>query len=104
MSLFTSAFKTTRAQKQAQRTAALEKAEEVLGTIPVSPNADEILKSPAVLVAEKIRATEWSTTEVVATFARRCIEAHNDLNCLTEGPHSFPSPRFLLCVIRILLI
>jgi hypothetical protein len=88
MPFFTSTFERTRQQKQAQRTAAIEKAEAALAVIPISPNAETILVSPIEAIADKIRATEWSSTEVVATFARRCIEAHHDLNCLTEGLHS----------------
>jgi len=92
MGLLASSYETVRDQKQAERKAAIEKAEGVLSTIPSSPNADEIVKAPAEVIAAKIRAKDWTSTEVVATFSRRCIETHNDTNCLTEGPslpHSF---------------
>jgi len=85
MGLFASSYQTVRDQKQAERKAAIEKAEVVLSTITPSPNADEIIKAPADVIAAKILAKEWSSTEVVATFSRRCIDAHNDTNCLTEG-------------------
>jgi len=93
MGLFTSSYEAVRDQKQAERNTAIEKAEGVLSTIPTSPNADEILKAPAEVIAAKIRAKDWSSTEVVATFSRRCIETHNDTNCLTEGPSLPPTFR-----------
>ena len=85
MPFFSSSYQKVRDQKLAQRRAAIAAAETALATIPVSKDADEILKSPAYAIADKIKAREWTTLEVVATFARRCIETHHDINCLTEG-------------------
>ena len=74
-----------RAQKLAQRQSAIDKATAALALIPVDPSEPEILKSPAWQLAAKIASKDWSAVTVVAAFARRSIEAHNDLNTLTEG-------------------
>jgi len=81
-------FESTREQKLAQRQSAIDKATAALALIPVHASESEILKSPAWQLAAKIASKDWSALTVVAAFARRCIETHNDLNTLTEGiPH-----------------
>lgn len=86
MPLFgTSFFESTRDQKLAQRQSAIDKATAALALIPVHPSEPEILKSPAYQLAAKIASKDWTALTVVAAFARRCIETHNDLNTLTEG-------------------
>jgi hypothetical protein len=78
-------FESVRDQKLSQRQAALSKASEKLSSIPIHPQEDVILATPAWQLAEKIKSKEWTSLIVVAAFSRRCIQAQNDLNCLTEG-------------------
>ena len=78
-------FESVKEKKQNERKNAIDRASKILSELPVSPEADTILTAPAWQIAEKIKSREWSSLTVVTTFARRCIEAHNDTNCLTEG-------------------
>lgn len=78
-------FESAKTRKQTECKNALEKASELLANLPVCAQDDAILAAPAWQIAEKIRSKEWSTLTVVTAFARRCIAAHNDLNCLTES-------------------
>jgi hypothetical protein len=90
MPLFgSSLYKSTRDQKLAARQAAIDKASTLLSAIPIHPNEDTILATPAWELAEKVKSKEYSTLAIVAAFSRRCIETHDELNCLTEG--SLPS-------------
>ena len=82
-------FESTRDQKLADRQDALDKASKALDTIPVHPNEEAIVNTSAYQLAGKIKAKEYSTLAVVAAFARRCIETHNETNCLTEGPFPY---------------
>lgn len=85
MPLFGPSFESVRDKKLSQRQATLDKASEQLSSIPVHPQEDSILATPAWQLAEKIKSKEWSSLTVVAAFSRRCIATQNDLNCLTEG-------------------
>ena len=80
-----SSYKSTRDQKLAERQTAIDKASKLLSTLPVHPNEDTILATPAWELAEKIKSKDYSTLEVVTAFARRSIKTHDELNCLTEG-------------------
>ena len=79
-------FESTRDKKLADRQDALDKASKALNKIPVHPNEETILNTPAYQLADKIKAKEYPTLAVVAAFARRCVETHNETNCLTESP------------------
>jgi hypothetical protein len=82
-----SSFETAKALKDTQRSAAIEKATKVLADAPLNPDLEEeIVHTPAWQIADKIKAKEWSSFGVVTAFARRCLEAHKDTNCLTESP------------------
>ena len=78
-------FESTRDKKLAERQDALDKASKALDKIPIHPNEETILNTPAYQLADKIKSKEYSTLTVVAAFARRCLETHNETNCLTEG-------------------
>ena len=78
-------FESTRDKKLAERQDALDKASKALDKIPIHPNEETILNTPAYQLADKIKSKEYSTLTVVAAFSRRCLETHNDINCLTEG-------------------
>ena len=78
-------YESTRDKKLADRQDALDKASKALDKIPIHPNEEAILNTPAYQLADKIKAKEYSTFIVVAAFARRCVETHNETNCLTES-------------------
>ena len=80
-----SLFETIRSNKDAQRTEAIHKASQLIASLPVHSEEEIIIKSPAWELAEKIKAGQWSACTVVTAFARRCIEAHKETNCLTES-------------------
>jgi hypothetical protein len=80
-----SPFQAAKELKVSQRQNALDEAEKALNLIPVHPEEQLILTTPAWKLAEKIKNGEWTSLTVVAAFARRCIETHNDINTFTEG-------------------
>jgi len=85
-----SAFEKARDAKLAQRQKALDEAEEELANIPPHPEEEIIAKTPAWQLAENIRDKSYTSLDVVAAFARRCLFAQKETNCLTEGqspPH-----------------
>jgi len=74
-----------RDKKLSQRQEALDKALGILAEIPVNPEEDVIIATPAHELADKIKSKQWSASTVVAAYARQCVAAHDELNCLTEG-------------------
>jgi hypothetical protein len=92
MPFFRPSYKSIRDGKLSTRQNAIDEASKLLSTLPVHPNEESILTCPAFELAEKIKSKEYSSTAVVAAFARRCITAHNELNYLTEGSALLPLP------------
>jgi len=80
-----SKFESTRDTKLSQRSKALDAASKLLAEIPVHVQGDVIVTAPISELAGKIKAKEWLSVDVVAAFARRCLAAQEQTNCLTEG-------------------
>ena len=80
-----SQFESLRDHKQTQRKNALEKARDLISQVPVHSEEETILTTPAWELAEKIKAKRWSSATVVTAYARRCLAAQDESNCLTEG-------------------
>jgi hypothetical protein len=78
-------FASAKEHKQVQRKNALDKATELISKVPISPEEEIILTTPAWELAQQIKAGRWSSVTVVGAYARRCLTAQNECNCLTEG-------------------
>jgi hypothetical protein len=86
MPLFRPSFySSTRDKKLSQREEALNDASTLLSEIPIDPEEDTILTTPAWSIHEKIKAKEWTSLQVVAAFSRRLITTQKESNCLTES-------------------
>jgi hypothetical protein len=81
-------YTSKRDAKLAERQKELDKATEALALVPVHPDDETILRTPAYEIAEKVAGKEWTCLAVVAAFARQCIDVQKDTNCLTEGTTS----------------
>jgi hypothetical protein len=86
-----SEFESLREHKQKQRKIALEKARDLISHVPVHAEEETILTTPAWELAKQVKATRWSSATVVTAYARRCLAAQDEINCLTEGISSTTS-------------
>src|SRR5436190_3900626 len=83
-------FESARDKKLSDRQSALDAASEALSKIPIHPEEERILDTPACELADKIKSNKYLALTVVAAFARQCIATHNETNCLTEScPHYY---------------